>query len=99
MNLVFGNKRPQEIPAQDHAAAPNASACYVVCQISAIRHSGCPGHGWAKCSNDGHEPRQDNRLASILFIKLLRSFQVPALEKPGLLPAVKRTSCLTPNPI
>ena len=94
-----GDEMSQRVAAEDHGANPEDAAKNVKEQIAGIRHFCGTGHRWAKCSNDGHESREDHGAATVFLVELMGALEMAAAEKEGVFAAIKGGACGTANPI
>ena len=63
------------------ADAPQNPTDDVVSQKFPVRHLCNPSENRHKCSDDGNEASDDNGARTVLFIKIVRLFQVFLFEK------------------
>src|SRR5882724_624868 len=94
-----GYRAAETVAAKNHGAHPENSAENIEHHVAAVGHAGCASNRWAECSNNGNEARENNRAATVLFVKIVRALQMTTAEEERVLAFVQRRSCGTANPV
>src|SRR5262249_59250265 len=88
----------EEVAAEDEQPDPGDSADDVVGDEACIRHAADAGDEGCEGTNDRHEARDDDRLAAVLFVELVRALEILAFQKSDVLLKDARADQM-PNPV
>src|SRR5918998_5894416 len=79
------DERAEEVAGEDHAEDPGEAADHVVGDELPVGHLRRARHDGREGADDGDEARDDDRLAAVLLVKLMRLFEVARAEDERLL--------------
>src|SRR5687767_8533552 len=92
-----GHPAAEEVAGEQHGPYPEQAAEDVVEHEVPIPHLGDPRHDRRKRANDWHESRENDRLATMLFVELVGPVQVLLVEEAGVLPGEDAGTGLSPD--
>ena len=97
--LEVGDRPPEEEAGQAHRRDPQDGADDVVGGEAPVRHVGSAGDDGRERADDRHELREDDRLAAVPLVELVRADEVLAPEQQRVRTAVERVSRLAPDEV
>src|SRR5689334_6542185 len=101
MNFLVdvGDRLAEGVAEENHAPDPEKPAADVVDQVARIAHSRGPGDRRAERADDGHEAGENDGLASVLFVKLVGTFEMASFEKARILALVEGLAGAASDPV